>query len=274
MAAGFATIGLAAAFAGPWDRSSRSPAVAPPQDKTVMVLVASHPLPAGSLIGPDDISAKSVAAPAPVGAALTEADVVGRVTARRYAAKETISRSGLREAMSLGIAARVPPGKRAYAIRVGEDDIVGGFLQSGDRVDVIATIPGSVFPSKSAADVPDRSRTILLLQNISVLAVGENPTTRGSIQSGARTVSLALAPEGLARLALAERYGKVSLAIRTPSDTAESPTVSAVLADLVPDATPVRASSPEPYLAKRRRASGVPFYTGTRTTSLFLGGSR
>jgi pilus assembly protein CpaB len=210
--------------------------------------------------------------PAPAGAAFSKADIVGRVTARNFAARETISRDGLRDASTLGIAARVQPGQRAFSIRIAEDDIVGGFLQSGDHVDVFATIPGSVFPSKTAGDVPDRSRSVLLLQNVAVLAVGENPATRGSVQSGARTVSLSLAPDGLARLALAERYGKVSLAIRMPGDNSRAQQVSAVLADLIPVTVP--ENSPSPSAPKVRRASGIPFYAGERTSSLSLGGSR
>jgi len=236
-----------------------------------MVLAASRALPAGSIIGPDDIGTRSVAGSLPGNVAFSKADIVGRVTARSFAAKEVITRDDLRDVSTLGIAARVPHGERAFSIRVAEDDIVGGFLQSGDHVDVFATIPGSVFPSKSASDIPDRSRTVLLLQNILVLAVGENPATRGTIQTSARTASLSLTPDGLARLALAQRYGKVSLAIRTPGDNSAANGISAELADLVPVALP--ESSRRPLPSRRRHASGIPFYTGTRTSSLSLGGS-
>jgi pilus assembly protein CpaB len=111
-----------------------------------MVLVASHALSAGSIISPGDVKAKPAAGSVPVGAALADTDVLGRVIVRSYAAKETILRDDLRDVSTLGIAARVLPGQRAFSIRVGEDDIVGGFLQSGDHIDVFATIPGSVFP--------------------------------------------------------------------------------------------------------------------------------
>ena len=272
VAAGFLTIGAIAVFAGPWGSSGNHAATEPAPRQTLIVFVASHALSAGSVVGPDDIEPKSVTGSVPAGFALFKTDIIGRVTARSYAAREMISRDDLRDASTRGIAARVQPGQRAFSIRIAEDDIVGGFLQSGDHVDLFATIPGSAFPSKTAGDVPDRSRTVLLLQNVPVLAVGENPATHGSIQSSARTVSLSLAPDGLARLALAERYGKVSLAIRMPGDNSQAQPVSAVLADLIPFARP--ENSPPPSIPKRRHASGITFYTGARTSSLSLDGLR
>ncbi len=89
-----------------------------------------------------------------------------------------------------GIAGRIEKGERAFSIRVAEDEIVGGFLQSGDHVDVFATIPGSVFPARNAQDQPDRSQAVALLQNILVLAVGGTLATKGAVQPDVRTVSL------------------------------------------------------------------------------------
>jgi pilus assembly protein CpaB len=278
MAAMVLSIGLIAVLAGPWNRVANRGTVAlssPP--KVLSVFAASHALPAGTEIGPKDFTTREVLGSAPAGAASSQADVIGRITAKPYAAKEVFLRDSLRDPSTLGIAAHVRPGQRAFAIRIAEDDIVGGFLQSGDHVDVFATIPGSVFPSKTAADVPDRSQSVLLLQNILVLAVGENPATHGSVQSSARTVSLELTPDGLARLALAERFGKVSLAIRKPGDDAVAQSSSAVLADLLPGMA--RDNTPEPQVARtepvrRHSASGIPVYLGTHSASLSIGGSR
>lgn len=272
------TVGLVAVFAGPWNRVANrlAPATSPP--KLLTVFVASHELPAGYEVGEKDLAIQEISGSVPMGAAKSEVDIIGRITAKRYAAKEPFLRDSLRDPSTLGIAAHVRSGQRAFSIRIAEDDIVGGFLQSGDHVDVFATIPGSVFPNKTSADVADRSQTVLLLQDVSVLAVGENPATRGSIQSSARTVSLELSPDGLARLALAERYGKVSLAIRKPGDDAIAESVSAVLADLVPIAA--RESMQASEIARtalpirHHGAFGVPFYVGTRSSSLSFGDPR
>jgi pilus assembly protein CpaB len=171
-----------------------------------------------------------------------------------------LRREALRDAASLGIAARVPEGERAFSMRVAEDEIVGGFLQSGDHVDIFATIPGSVFPATGAQNAPDRSEAVLLLQNVAVLAVGENPATRGSVQAGARTVTLSLPPPQLARLTLALRFGKVSLAIRKPGDDRLADAAHATLTDLVPQ--------PPPPLPVERAHDSIPFYAGARESAL------
>jgi Flp pilus assembly protein CpaB len=189
IAAAVLCIGLITVLAGPWDRVANHATAIASSPKMLTILVASHVLPAGSEIGPDDFTVKQVMGLVPADAVSSGSEIIGRITAKQYAAKEVFSRESLRDPSTLGIAAHVRPGQRAFSIRIAEDEIVGGFLQSGDHVDVFATIPGSVFPTKDSADVPDRSSAVLLLQNIAVLAVGENPATRGSIQSSARTVS-------------------------------------------------------------------------------------
>ncbi|HTT96771.1 MAG TPA: Flp pilus assembly protein CpaB [Rhizomicrobium sp.] len=270
------SVGLVAVLAGPWSRATSRLASVPLQPKMIAVLAATHALPVGSEIGQDDVTTKFVPGSEAVGAVSSRTDVFGRITAKQYAAKEVFARDSLRDPSTLGIAARVHPGQRAFSIRIAEDDIVGGFLQSGDHVDVFATIPGSVFPSKDAGDKPDRSQTVLLLQNISVLAVGENPATKGAVQSSARTVSLELSPDGLARLALAERFGKVSLAIRKPGDETVAQPVSAALSDLVPVAVAESAPTPAHAFAplRHRHGFGIPFFVGTRSGYLSVGGSQ
>jgi pilus assembly protein CpaB len=233
----------------------------PAKHASASIAVASRFIPAGSIVRQGDVGMKQVSGPLKSGTIQSATDAVGRIAVSGLAPGHAFTQDDLRDASSVGIAARVDIGRRAFSIRVGEDDIVGGFLQSGDRVDVLATIPGSVFSNANPSG-SDRSRSTLLLQNILVLAVGENPATRGAVQSSAHTVSLSLAPEQIARLALAQRYGKVSLAIRRPGDTGISPSVSAMLDDLLP----VTASqAPHP---RHRNAPGIPFYAGTRASTL------
>jgi pilus assembly protein CpaB len=229
----------------------------------ISVMVAANELPVGRLIVPSDLRTKTMNGAAPTGAFSSQDNALGRITIRSFAPGEVLVKSSLRDPDELGIAARVPQGQRAFSIRVAEDEIVGGFLQSSDRVDIFATIPGSVFAAKDAQSLSDRSRTVLLLQNVLVLAVGENPATRGSVQTGARTVSISLPPKELARLALAIRFGKVSLAIRKTGDMTMTEGASATLADLVPPPELTKTSS----VTGTRRATPIPFYEGTRTTT-------
>jgi pilus assembly protein CpaB len=235
----------------------------------VSVLIAAHPIAAGSIISPADIATKTVVAPPST--ALTASDAaLGRMALNAINGGAILTSADLQDVSATGIAGRLATGQRAFSIRVAEDDIVGGFLQSGDRVDILATLPGSIFPAKGAENVADRSKVLLLLQNIPVLAVGENLAPGGAAQPGARTASLALTPAELTRLTLALRFGKVSLAIRKPGDGETSPAVDATLADLLSaghETGPVagRASSP----AATRR---IPFYAGTRAAAIDVRG--
>lgn len=173
-----------------------------------------------------------------------------------------------------GIAAHLAEGQRAFAIRVAEDDIVGGFLQSGDRVDVLAIIPGSAFPQKDSVNTPDRSNALLLLQDIPVLAVGANLSNTGALQADAHTVSLSLTPDQLVRLTLALRLGKVSLAIRRPGDNAVSPVAGATLSDILPALRPAEPAPAPHHVTVAAPAAGhqVPFYAGTHAATMTWGG--
>lgn len=271
LAGGILLFGLTAVVAIPRNRVHPG-IVGPTHQAPSIVVAAAHSLPIGTTIEARDLKLIAVNGVAAPGTVLSYGDALGHVTTTAYAAGAPLSHNGLNETPTLGIVAHVLPGQRAFSIRVAEDDIVGGFLQSGDHVDIFATIPGSVFSNKTLGDSPDRSQTVLLLQNLLVLAVGSNPATRGSVQTDARTVSLSLTPAALAKLALAQRFGKVSLAIRKPGDASNPSGVSATLADLVPlAATAAPVDRPAPPRTSTARRSEIPFYLGTRVTSLSRG---
>jgi pilus assembly protein CpaB len=228
-------------------------------------MVAARAIPAGATLIAADLKPRTLTGTTPSGAILSSAEAVGQISDRAFAANELLTGDALRSVDATGIAGRVPAGKRAFSIRVSEDDIVGGFLQSGDHVDVFATVPGSAFRAKDAQDFADRSQEILLLQNLEVLAVGENRAPGRLVQVAARTVSLSLTPTDVVRLALATRFGKVSLAVRKPGDDAMAAAATASLGDLVRLPEPSVASSSQPA-ADGRRPAGIPLLLGTRAT--------
>jgi len=119
---------------------------------------------------------------------------------------------------------RTPPGKRALTIKINSLAAVGGLVNAGDFVDIIAhlTIPAeSGLKKKSSEEV-----TTILFQNIQVLAVGTNFDPIGeapeySAQQQAKTlnVTLALSPEEAGLLTFAEINGKLQLTLRSPAET-------------------------------------------------------
>ena len=99
-----------------------------------------------------------------------------------------------------GLAAIIPPGLRASAVRVNEVVGLAGFVTAGMRVDVLMSgIPPGGNPSEG-------SRVNTLLQNIQVLSAGENlqKDSEGKPHP-VQVVNLLVTPEQAEKLTLAEQ---------------------------------------------------------------------
>jgi pilus assembly protein CpaB len=119
---------------------------------------------------------------------------------------------------------RTPPGKRALTVNIKSLSAVGGLINPGDFVDVIAqlTIPDESDEKKKKTE----KVTTVLFQNIQVLAVGTNynpvgeaPAYEAQQQMGALNVTLAVSPEEAGLLSFAEANGDLQLSLRSPIDT-------------------------------------------------------
>ncbi|MDZ4380988.1 MAG: Flp pilus assembly protein CpaB [Parvibaculum sp.] len=212
-------------------------------ESAVSVIVAARDVARGQALAPDDLIPRKMEGPAPAGSFGETASVIGRVATTDIRASQIVFGSNLSTGPAgAGMAALVSEGQRAFAIRVAEEDIVGGFLQAGDRVDVFATFPGAVYGQQSGIGQTkaDQSKSALLLQDMEVLAVGAALSSKGDeVNSGARTVTVAAPPEALAKLALAGRLGHITLAIRNPDDREIAPAELVALDDLRPGAASV-----------------------------------
>jgi pilus assembly protein CpaB len=192
-------------------------------------------------------------------------DAEGRMVLAPITAGAPILPQNLSATAVRGISPQVPTGYRAYSVPVSEADIAGGFLQAGDRVDLYLTLPGALFNvnDTAAPKKGDQSKSTLLLQAITVLAVGTKLKTDGTASTSVRTVTLALNTEDLAKVALANRLGTISFAIRNPADKALQTSTQAELATLVNE----KEKSPAAAAPTRVHAHGVTFYSGhTRST--------
>lgn len=243
------------------------------QTATQSVLFATHAIGRGSVIAADDIALRGVVSPAPAGALGDMSLAVGRVALVDILPGQLVLGNAIStDKVAAGVSALVGKGERAFSVRVAEDQIVGGFLRINDRVDVYVTLPDSVYPQATATEGKgsDQSKSTLLLQNVNVVAVGEKLATNGpDAINGVRTVTLEVAPAAVARLALADRLGKVALAIRNPSDNESAPETTVGLSDLANMATEGRV---EPVAARKAEApvSGhrITIYSGATTTTV------
>ena len=114
------------------------------------------------------------------------------------------------------LARAIPPGKRAVSIAVSKVTAVGGFIQQGDYVDVIA----SFRPRNSEAI------TKVVLQDIQILAVGSTYEFDGSIPTSTPSIAaskvelmtLAVTPSELERLMFLDSGASFRLVLKNPND--------------------------------------------------------
>jgi pilus assembly protein CpaB len=256
---------LAAAGGMMWSNIAAHERVAAPARvaaPTLTSLVAAADIPRGQLVAARDVTLRSVAQ-LPAGGLSRSDDAVGHMALTDIKAGTPLLSAQVSASATIGIAARVPEGFRAYAIPVSEAEIAGGFLQAGDHVDLYVTLPGALFAQKDTKQ-GDQSRSTLLLSGIAVLAVGTKLETDGSANTSVRTVTLALNSADLARVALASRLGAITFAIRNPAETGAQ---AQALADLNALVGKDFDTKPEVGKARKHVAPGIPMLAGaTRTT--------
>ena len=141
-----------------------------------------------------------------------------------------------------GLAARIPDGMRAIALR--SDDIVGvaGFLSPGTHLDVLVTYRTDKNPEPTTATI---------LQNAEVLAAGHQvqPDPEGK-PATVTVVTLLLSPLDAERVVLASTQGTIHFVLRSGSDTAQTHDEGVSLAQLSPLSSP--SVEPRPAAEVRR----------------------
>lgn len=196
-----------------------SPGVADPNLELVPAVRVRQAVPAKTVLTEDMLVLDQV--PAKYVSRGVVGDVgqaVGRVTLVPLAEGEMVIGSRLAgEENPAGMAYRLPEGHRAFSIRVDEVTGAGGFVQPGDRVDVIA-IAGGQEQSGDAAAGEDRGRAILLLEGLLVMAVNTDmdaePTSSGRAPDAYSYLTLAVTPEQALDLAVAQAFARIHVALR------------------------------------------------------------
>jgi pilus assembly protein CpaB len=184
--------------------------------ESTRVIAAAGDIKLGSVLNASNLTTIEIAGTLPEGALLKPENAIGRGVISDLYRGEPILESRLAAPGSGGgLAATIPPGMRACAVKV--DDVVGvaGFVTPGMRVDVLisGTPPGTQTDNQGTV-----SRTIL--QNIAVLSAGTD------IQKDAegkpkqvQVVNLLVTPEQAESLSLAGNQVRIQLVLRNPLDT-------------------------------------------------------
>jgi pilus assembly protein CpaB len=214
-------------------------------------IVAARDLAVGTLIRDADLKTAAWFPPLPPGAvrkrdALLNRGVVSAIYEGELVTEHRLAPQG----SGGGLAATIPPGMRACAVKVNEVVGVAGFVVPGMRVDVLIT---GLPPGGSALDGP-RVRT--LLQNIQVLSAGVNfqNDQEGKPQQ-AQVVNLLVTPAQAEVLSLASNETRIQLVLRNPMDTQVSGLPGTVLSDLFGGS---RAPTPVPFAFPRRAPPAMP----------------
>ena len=186
---------------------------------TTRVVAAKTDIKLGALLSLDNLTTVEIAGTAPKGAILAkdESAVVNRGVISELYEGEPLNEARLAAAGSgVGLAATIPQGMRACAVKVDDVSNVSGFATPGLHVDVIisGTPPGAQTQSAMQIQV---SKT--LLQNIQVLSAGTDmqKDADGKAKQGA-VVNLLVTPEQAEMLSLASNFS-IRLILRNLLDT-------------------------------------------------------
>ena len=147
-----------------------------------------------------------------------------------------------------GVSAVVKAGYRAIAVRGNKVIGISGFINPGNRVDVLVTI-------KDPQRKKEISKTVL--ENILVLASGtEIQEGKSGTPSPVDVYTLEVTPEDAEKLVLAATEGKLQFALRNALDNnavkTQGITISELLSSLPPKSQPPEVAGPSPTPPKKK----------------------
>jgi pilus assembly protein CpaB len=195
---------------------------------TVRIALATRDLEMGTIVREEDVSVADWPGTVPAGATAQVQDVVGRGVMTAIYAKEPVIESRLApKGAGGGLAAMIPQGMRAVAVRVNEVVGVAGFVVAGMRVDVL------ISGNSPGGNGNLGTLTKTLLQNIEVLSAGQDFKKDAEGKPIAvQVVNLLVTPEQAEQLSLASNQTTIQLILRNPLDRQVTQTPGAAMAHL------------------------------------------
>ncbi|HWA91223.1 MAG TPA: Flp pilus assembly protein CpaB [Rhizomicrobium sp.] len=214
IAAGGAAFLARGLLGGGTSTSSATPAPAPVT--TAQVLVASADLTPGRPVTNDQVHwqswPKNSVDPSFITSAGNpniDAVVKGTVVRAPIVAGEPITETKIVHADAASfMSATLTPGMRAVSIAVSVASLAGGFIQPGDRVDLVLT--------SQAGEGNKKYRATTILRDVRVLAIDQafNDKNQKPV-SDVKTATLELTPQQAERVTRAQASGTLSLSLRS-----------------------------------------------------------
>ena len=209
---------------------------------TTRVIAAANDIKLGAVLRDADLTTVEITGTMPKGVILKKQDAIGRGVVSDLYSGEPILESRLAAPGSGGgLAATIPQGMRASAVKVNDVVGVAGFVTPGMRVDVL--ISGN--PPGQTRDSAQGALSKTILQNIQVLSAGTDiqPDAEGKPRQ-VQVVNLLVTPEQAELLNLAANQASIQLVLRNPLDTNIATPPVAVTAQLFTGANTLPTPKP------------------------------
>jgi len=184
------------------------------QEQKKEVVVAAQDIPAHTKVTADMLrmTTKSAADVEP-DAVSDPRQIDGLVSVIGIPSGGTITLSKVTKPAWISLPVRLPPGMRAVSIAMDKVRGAGGFIQPGDRVDILAVRGGD-------------ERAGAILRGILILAVNSSLDAAGATpapdQTNVSTITVALTPTQADLLIAADTNASLRLALRNPTEPANS----------------------------------------------------
>lgn len=209
------------------------------QTRTWKYVATTRDVAAGERITPEMITMVDWSSNLPVDGAIdVQTKAVGRVVAFPVSSGMVLTEKVLASADSaLGLPTKIPDGMRAIAIQTDQVADFNGLLFPGSHVDVLMTsksTEGELVQNGMRPASGNRDQTIVVLENVSVLAAGKTmvPDPSGKPVE-VSVVTLLVSADDARKVSLAQQRGVVHLALRNSSDTGSASQKTTYLRDLV-----------------------------------------
>ncbi len=195
------------------------------EQKGPYVLVASKTLTAGSFVNTENLKWQAFPDEGISAAYLTKdktkiEELNGSVVRRVITAGEPVTHERLIKPGDRGfVAAILKDGMRAVSVSVNATSGIAGLVFPGDQVDVLLT--HSVQAEDEARPTRQVSETILT--NVRVLAIDQRTDDQNAKPTVPKTTTLEVTPKQAEILMVARELGRLSLSLRSLSDTSAPP---------------------------------------------------
>jgi pilus assembly protein CpaB len=234
------------------------------------IVVAASPIPFGAQLNAENTAEISWNTTAmPDAAFKTKEDLLKdgrRMTLALLARNEPILRSKITAPnQPATLSSMLEAGKRAVTVRVDDVRGVAGFIQPGDRVDVVMI--------RTAAESRNNdSYSDVILQSAKVLAIDQITGERTEQPTIAKAVTLEVSPQDAQKILLATNIGRLSLILRQSAEANAVPARRVTEGDLsdVPQ-MPRQTVTPAPVVSPAPVALPAPAAAQTRHITIWHG---